>query len=186
MKLASLIRKSASILYRHELDLLPAQWRALALIGDDRPLSLRALGDLMATDKGQTSRTVADLVARGWVRSDPNGRHVDLSLTPDGRALHRRLTVLSHRRNAALLAGLPARDIEALFRCLDVMTVNARQLLDAPQASPPPSPVREPPPTPAHRRSASTAGAGESRLKTSTQRRHAGPAHRSGTDRRPG
>lgn len=125
MKLAALIRKSGSLVYRRELGLAPAQWRALALIGDDGPLSLRALSELMASDKGQTSRIVADLVGQGWVRSDPNGRQVELALTASGRALHRRLTVISHRRNDALLAGLDARDRKVLFRCLDTLGENA-------------------------------------------------------------
>lgn len=129
LKLSSLVRKSASLTFGRELGLQPAEWRALALIGDDGPLSHGALCELMAQDKGQVSRLVASLVADGMVLREVNGRSVTLSLGPAGRPVYERLTVLSHRRNRRLLAGLQPQEVAVLFRCLDVMTRNALQLV---------------------------------------------------------
>lgn len=129
LKLSSLLRRSASITFRRELDLQSAEWRALALIGDDGPLSHGALCELMAQDKGQVSRVVASLVADDMVVRAANGRSISLSLADKGRAVYGRLTVLSYRRNERLLAGLKAAEIEVLFRCLDVMTRNAVQMM---------------------------------------------------------
>lgn len=128
LKLSSLLRKSASLTFRRELGLQSAEWRALALIGDDGPLSHGALCDLMAQDKGQVSRVVASLVADDMVVRAANGRSITLSLADRGRAVYDRLTVLSYRRNERLLAGLKAAQVEVLFHCLDVMTRNAVQV----------------------------------------------------------
>lgn len=131
LKLSSLLRKSASITFRRELALQSAEWRALALIGDDGPLSHGALCELMAQDKGQVSRVVASLVADDMVVRQANGRSITLSLAGKGRAIYERLTVISYQRNDRLLAGLKATEIRMLFHCLDVMTENAVQLMSS-------------------------------------------------------
>ncbi len=129
LKLSSLMRRTASATFRRELGLQPAEWRALALIGDDGPLSHGELCDLMAQDKGQVSRVVTALVAEGMVARRVEGRRVTLSLGAAGRPIYRRLTALSHERNRRLLAGLQPEEVAVLFRCLDVMTRNAQQLM---------------------------------------------------------
>lgn len=130
-----MLRKSASITFRRELGLQSAEWRALALIGDDGPLSHGALCELMAQDKGQVSRVVAVLVADGMVVRTANGRSITLSLADKGKAVYERLTVLSYQRNERLLAGLKAAEIAVLFHCLDVMTRNALHLMAAESAA---------------------------------------------------
>lgn len=144
LKLSSLLRKSATLTFRRELGLQSAEWRALALIGDDGPLSHGALCELMAQDKGQVSRVVASLVADGMVARQANGRSVTLSLAAPGRSVYERLTLLSYRRNERLLAGLRAQEIEVLLHCLDVMTANAVQLTASEAAA---ATVRQPRPT---------------------------------------
>ena len=127
LKLSSLMRKTASVTFRRELGLQPAEWRALALIGDDGPLSHGALCELMAQDKGQ---------AAGMVARDVNGRSVTLSLGPAGRPVYARLTTLSHQRNRRFLEGLLPQEIAVMFHCLDVMTRNAQQLMSSESAEP--------------------------------------------------
>ena len=131
LKLSSLMRRTASATFGRELGLQPAQWRALALIGDDGPLSHGELCELMAQDKGQVSRVVTALVASGMVARRVDGRRVTLSLGAAGRPIYRRLTTLSHERNRRLLAGLQPEEVAVLFHCLDVMMRNAQQLLAA-------------------------------------------------------
>ena len=135
LKLSSLLRKSASVTFRRELGLQSAEWRALALIGDDGPLSHGALCELMAQDKGQVSRVVASLVADEMVARTANGRSITLSLAARGEALYERLTVLSYQRNRRLLAGLKPAEVRTLFHCLDVLTANAQQLLASESAA---------------------------------------------------
>ena len=136
LKLSSLMRKTASVTFRRELGLQPAEWRALALIGDDGPLSHGALCELMAQDKGQVSRVVASLVAAGMVARNVNGRSVTLSLGPAGRPVYARLTTLSHQRNRRFLEGLQPQEVAVMFHCLDVMTRNAQQLMASESAEP--------------------------------------------------
>lgn len=124
LKLATLIRRSASMTYRQTFGLQGNEWRALALIGDDGPLGHQALCDLMTLDKGQVSRLVTRLVDAGFVSRRVEGRHAVLSLASAGRVLYERLTAISFARNERILSGLDADDVQTLFRCLDIMTVN--------------------------------------------------------------
>ena len=135
LKLSSLLRKSASVTFRRELGLQSAEWRVLALIGDDGPLSHGALCELMAQDKGQVSRVVASLVIDDMVVRTAKGRSIILSLADKGRAIYERLTALSYQRNRRLLAGLQPAEVRTLFHCLDVLTANALQLLASESAA---------------------------------------------------
>ena len=135
LKLSTLMRRTASATFRRELGLQPAEWGALALIGDDGPLSQGELCGLMAQDKGQVSRVVAALVAEGMVERRIDARRVTLSLGAAGRPVYRRLTLLSHDRNRRLLAGLQPDEVAVLFHCLDVMTRNAQQLMASEDAA---------------------------------------------------
>lgn len=124
LKLATLIRRSATTTYRREFGLQGNEWRALTLIGDDGPLGHQTLCDLMTLDKGQVSRVVTGLVDAGLVSRRVEGRHAVLSLAPAGQALHERLTSISFARNERILDGLDAQEVQTLFRCLDAMTAN--------------------------------------------------------------
>ena len=62
--LATLVRRTASIVYRRKLRLSQIEWSIVAIVGEHAPLSLNALADRMGLDKGQLSRGVAARVKR--------------------------------------------------------------------------------------------------------------------------
>ncbi|HXE85419.1 MAG TPA: helix-turn-helix domain-containing protein, partial [Hyphomicrobiaceae bacterium] len=64
LSLATLLRRSANLLYRRELGLSEVEWRILAMVGDRAPLTLGALVEILGLDKGQLSRAVTALVKR--------------------------------------------------------------------------------------------------------------------------
>ena len=64
LSLATLLRRSANLLYRRELGLSEVEWRILAIVGDHAPLTLAALVEILGLDKGQLSRGVTALVKR--------------------------------------------------------------------------------------------------------------------------
>jgi DNA-binding MarR family transcriptional regulator len=74
--------------------LTAAQAEAIVVIGQAQPLSLKELGELLIAEAGHPSRLVDRLVEAGLVerRSAPDDRRrVDLSLTPKGRELEKRV-----------------------------------------------------------------------------------------------
>src|SRR3954469_14459636 len=76
------------------LGLTAAQADALVVIGQAAPLSLKDLGDLLIAEAGHPSRLVDRLGGGGLGErraADDDRRRVDLSLTPKGRRLHKRV-----------------------------------------------------------------------------------------------
>jgi MarR family transcriptional regulator, organic hydroperoxide resistance regulator len=103
------------------LGLTAAQADAITVIAQAGPLSLNELGDLMIAEAGHPSRLVDRLVTAGWVERRTAGedrRRVELSLTPLGRRLEKRV---GRAREQVLAAGrelLGGREIEPLVDTL--------------------------------------------------------------------
>ncbi|WAL65990.1 MarR family transcriptional regulator [Amycolatopsis cynarae] len=103
------------------LGLTPAQAEALGLLAAREPLSLTGLGELLVCESGTNpSRIVDRLVGAGLVTReiDPGDRrHVLLRLTPEGRALARKVAAVEDKLHETLkkLAGdrplAPALDL---------------------------------------------------------------------------
>jgi DNA-binding MarR family transcriptional regulator len=104
------------------LGLTGAQADALLVIGQAGPLSLNDLGDLLIAEAGHPSRLVDRLVEAGLVarRTAPDDRRrVELSLTPRGRRLQKR--ILAAREGTlelgrSLLAGRDVGPALEMFR----------------------------------------------------------------------
>jgi DNA-binding MarR family transcriptional regulator len=77
-----------------ELDLAPAQARALHELDLDRPISMRELAERLKSDPSNVTGLIDRLEARGLVerRPDPTDRRIKgLALTPAGAQLRKRL-----------------------------------------------------------------------------------------------
>ena len=98
-----------------------AQADALAVIAAAGPISLRELGDLLIAEAGHPSRLVDRLVESGLVERRPAGedrRRVELSLTPRGRRLEKRVLAT---REAMMDLGrtlVGGRDVEPALELL--------------------------------------------------------------------
>jgi len=76
------------------LGLTAGQADALTIIGQAGPLSLKELGELLIAEAGHPSRLVDRLVDAGLVErraADDDRRRVELSLTPKGQRLEKRV-----------------------------------------------------------------------------------------------
>jgi DNA-binding MarR family transcriptional regulator len=103
------------------LGVTAAQADALAVIGQAGTLSLKELGDLLIAEAGHPSRLVDRLVEASLVERRPAGddrRRVELSLTPKGRRLEKR--VVAAREDVLELGHqlVGDRDLEPVLELL--------------------------------------------------------------------
>lgn len=100
------------------LGLTGPQADALVVIGQAQPIALKDLGQLLIAEAGHPSRLVDRLVAAGLVErraAKDDRRRVDLSLTPAGRRLAKRV---AETRQAIFDAGRGAIDEQQLDSAL--------------------------------------------------------------------
>jgi DNA-binding MarR family transcriptional regulator len=104
------------------------EWRALVIVANYGPLPVKSLARHLAADFGQTSRMVSRMCEAGLIgkQTAEDARSVTLALTPQGRALHRRLWPIAMRCNQQFLDSLSKADQRALMRALDALAETAR------------------------------------------------------------
>ncbi len=120
--------------YRREFGTSVLEWRVLSILAALGPVMARDVAEFSVLDKSNVSRAVRRLTARGLVRqaSHPDdGRSRILTLTGEGRALHRRIAARSREREEALFEDFGAAERERLATLLDGLDARARVLLAA-------------------------------------------------------
>lgn len=130
--LAHMSSKIAALVNEREFELDSREWRIIGLLGAFSPFSLQALAREVNVDKSQASRIVSSLIQRGLLQRGPDendGRGVQLSLTPQGKTLYRKIFPKAVKRNEALLSVLSADDRQCLERILKQLTDRAGELL---------------------------------------------------------
>jgi DNA-binding MarR family transcriptional regulator len=135
--LATLLRRSASLVYRRKLGLSQIDWTIIALVGEHAPLSLNDLSERMGLDKGQLSRGVAGLVRRGFLNRGRRReqRGIQITLTPRGIRAYEKLIEIALERNREMLARLSNRERQTLFKALAALSDVAREILRREQES---------------------------------------------------
>ncbi len=129
--LTNTVSRALARSYEERFGLSISQWRVIAVLGRDSPLSAGAVAERTVMDKVSVSRAVNALAAEGRVvRSTDRAdrRRQLLRLTPRGRAVYRRIVPLARRYEAKLLATLDRRERAALDRLLARLTDRARSL----------------------------------------------------------
>jgi DNA-binding MarR family transcriptional regulator len=86
---------------------------AITVIGQAGPLSLKELGELLIAEAGHPSRLVDRLVEAGFVerRTGEDRRRIELSLTPKGRRLEKRILAVREQIQELALEVLGDRNI---------------------------------------------------------------------------
>jgi DNA-binding MarR family transcriptional regulator len=98
-----------------------AMWRVMAVLASNGTQRQIDLADLTSIDASTLSRLVTRLVAIGIVtraRSARSNREVAVKLSAKGEALVARLIPIARAYEDTAIAGLPARDLAVLKRCL--------------------------------------------------------------------
>nr|WP_290441792.1 MULTISPECIES: MarR family transcriptional regulator [unclassified Cobetia] len=109
-----------------------AQCYALETLVKRGSLRLQALADEMYLDKSTTSRVADSLIRKHYVRKieDPSDRRaVELSLTPEGRALYQQIHAELVAEEASMIEGLSPEVVEGAVTLLNKLTLAARQRL---------------------------------------------------------
>ncbi|MFC5924768.1 MarR family winged helix-turn-helix transcriptional regulator [Micromonospora vulcania] len=100
------------------LGITPSQAEVLRLLQDRQPLSLSGLGELLVCESGvNPSRLVDRLVAAELVRREiaqHDRRHVELSLTDEGRRIARQVGHIESELYAAIDAALAGHQLEQI------------------------------------------------------------------------
>jgi len=120
-------RLSAAIAesYSRRFGLSIPEWRVMAVLALSPGLSAAEVAERTAMDKVAVSRAVRRLLSTGRARREMaagDRRRSVLELTPEGRQVYRRITPTLRKYEAALLAGLSARDqrqLDAILRRLE-------------------------------------------------------------------
>jgi len=131
--LAALLANHAAMNYQRKFSLSLLEWRAIAMLGGFSPLASKDLARMAGLDRSHASRTVGGLIERALVESARNsddGRGVMLSLSKKGRALYEKAFEDAVVRNNKLLATLTTEQRHQLLSLIDVLTSNARRMVD--------------------------------------------------------
>ncbi len=130
--LVNLWTRLATEMNQRDFGLDQREWRILGLLGGYAPLSLKSLAREAKLDKSQASRSVSAMTERGLLRRDSDesdGRGVLLSLTPEGKALYRKVFPRAVKRNEELLSVLTPDERAVLEGALSRLTAHAQQAL---------------------------------------------------------
>lgn len=99
--------------YRTRFGLTIPQWRLIAVLAENGPLTQQALCAHTVMDKVAVSRAASGLTARGLIARTANeadGRSHRLELTADGRALYADVAPSALAYEARLLEGFSASE----------------------------------------------------------------------------
>ena len=109
-------------------DISLPEWRVLVLVSSYQPLTVKILAMHAGLDLGQASRLVRRMCESNYVVKTPtdDARRVSLSLTGQGRALHRKLWDVAMSCNDGYLAALSTVQRNALFGALEALTTAAK------------------------------------------------------------
>ena len=103
--------------YEDRFGLTIPQWRLIAVLAEDGPMTPGALVARTAMDKVTISRAAQGLLRRrlvGRVAHEADGRSHRLSLTGEGTRLHAEIAPLALAYEAALLSGLAPGEVAAV------------------------------------------------------------------------
>jgi DNA-binding MarR family transcriptional regulator len=106
-----------------------SEWRIVAALVEEGPLSPSALHACVGGDAGRISRVVADLVEKGLVIRHPNPsdkRRATLAAASSAKALYADIFPQLSRINERLMSVLSEREANLLEDFLERLTENAR------------------------------------------------------------
>jgi DNA-binding MarR family transcriptional regulator len=118
---ANAVSRLVALAYERQFGLKNPQWRLLAVLADEGPLTQQSLCGRTLMDKVTVMRAAHGLLRRRLLKKLPNGedrRSHRLVLTAAGRRLYQRIVPLALAYEAQLLEGFEQPEIARLDRLL--------------------------------------------------------------------
>jgi len=125
--------------YESEFSLKIPQWRLMAVLADEGPLTQQALCGRTIMDKVTVMRAAQGLLRRRLIKRLPNARDRRshrLVMTGAGRRLYEQIVPLALNYQAQLLSGIDRGDIARLEQMLSTLEQSAMALTGALDGSP--------------------------------------------------
>ena len=97
------------------------EWRVIALLAVEPETTANSVSSVIGLDKALVSRTVKKLKELEIItisKSEKDGRHQYLSLSPEGKALHDEILTVALERESKLLEVLSQDERELLISLL--------------------------------------------------------------------
>jgi DNA-binding MarR family transcriptional regulator len=107
--------------YEDRFDLKIPQWRLIAVLADEGPLTPQLICERTIMDKVTVTRAAQGLLERSLIKREPNssdGRSHRLVLTASGERLYGQIAPLALEYETQLLAGIDQLEIKKLERQL--------------------------------------------------------------------
>ncbi|GJE59296.1 MarR family winged helix-turn-helix transcriptional regulator [Methylobacterium trifolii] len=141
------LTNNASLFYRQNFGVGLTDWRIMYRLSTEPWVTAHRISTASALDKSVVSRSVAWMEKRGLVSvhgDAGDARRRLIALTPAGRDLHDRITVVALQRERNFLSVLSEAETETLIDLIGRLRGNLRAF-SKPVAIPPPGPQHEHP-----------------------------------------
>ncbi|NVK18317.1 MAG: MarR family transcriptional regulator [Methylocystaceae bacterium] len=125
------VSQSVSNIYEREYNITVSEWRAMAVLGNEQPLSAGEIVKRSSIDKVRVSRAIAGLTKAGYLerRVDENDRRkVALQLTRSGQLVFQDLVAKVRQLEEELLAGLSEDERDQLRNLMAKVRKNATEI----------------------------------------------------------
>lgn len=126
-KLAS----GASSIYRKKYGIGIVEWRIVAMLAVEQGINAQRICDVVALDKGATSKALKTLLARGYLHSvteESDKRFKKWWLTDLGFELHENIIAIAIEREKSLITDVDPDDLEAFLRVMRIMRTNLKEM----------------------------------------------------------
>jgi DNA-binding MarR family transcriptional regulator len=122
------VSRNMGNIYSDKFDLSIAEWRVMAVLGQDKDLSADEVCMLTEMDKVTVSRAVTKLLEKKQIDRkfcDHDRRRSMLRLSRSGRAAYKQIVPLARAYEERLLAGLSKQEQQQLDRLLEKLNRQA-------------------------------------------------------------
>lgn len=129
--LQALVTNNIAQIYTGQFDLSPQQWRVLAVLGNNAPLSAKEISAQANLDKMPTSRAIIGMLEQKLLSKsahDGDKRSSLLSLTKKGQNIYQQLVPMALKREQELLSVLSSEEQQQIKVMFEKLANQSRNL----------------------------------------------------------
>jgi len=125
------VSQSVATIYERDYDLTVSEWRAMAVLGNEQPLSAGEIVKKSSIDKVKVSRAISGLTKAGYLErrvDEDDRRKVALQLTQAGQNLFEELVKKVQELEDQLLDGFSDAEKDTLSQFMTRVRKNAEAI----------------------------------------------------------